>query len=138
MIDNPAIPGGFYSECAGARAMRSILHLVHRLIDQHFYRQRFAAAAVAHAAHWGGTQIIEPNRDAHMGVGRGDSVGGIEGDPAEIGHEGFRPGVTGILLDHAVVAVEIAADIARRDAEAARDRDENVAQVLADTALERE
>src|SRR3954452_21713491 len=118
--------------------MRSILHLVHRLIDQHFYRQRFAAAAITHAAHGGGAQVIEPDRDAYVGGGRGNAVGGIEGDPAEIGHEGFRPGVTGILLDHAIVAVEIAADIARRDAEAARDRDENVAQVLADTALERE
>jgi hypothetical protein len=46
--------------------------------------------------------------------------------------------VPGILFDHAVIAVEIAADVARRDAEAARHRDEDMAQVLTDTALQLE
>ena len=75
----------------------------------------FAAAAVAGAADRRRAEIVEPDRDPHMGIGGADAVGGIEGDPAELGHEGLGPGVAGLLLDHAVVAMEIAADVARRD-----------------------
>ena len=46
--------------------------------------------------------------------------------------------MAGLLLGDAVGAVEIAADIARRNAEAARRRDEDMGEVLADAALERE
>ncbi len=44
---------------------------------------------------------------------------GIESDPAKLENEGLGPGVTGLPIDDAVVAAEVAASIARRDAEAA-------------------
>ena len=66
------------------------------------------------------------------------AIGRIEADPAEIGHEGFRPGVAGLLMHGAVGAQEVAGDVARRNAAAARAGDEDVGVVLADAALERE
>ena len=54
-----------------------------------------------------------------MGVGCADAVGGVEGDPAETGNEGLRPGMAGILRDDPVAPAEIAADIARGNVEAA-------------------
>ena len=108
------------------------------LVDAHRDIERLAAAAIAAAAHRRRAEIIEADRDAHMGVGRADAVGGVEGDPAEIGHESLGPGVAGLLLGHAVGAMEMAADIARRNGEAARGGDEDMGQVLAHAALERE
>ena len=114
------------------------LRLLARLIDVNRHLQRFAAAAIARAAHRRGAEIIEPDRDPHMGVGGGNPVGRVEADPAEVLDIGFRPGMAGLLRGDAVGAVEMAADIARRDAELARRRDEDVGEVLADAALERE
>ena len=104
----------------------------------HHHVERLAAAALAAAAHRRRAEIVQPDRDADMGVGRANAVGGVEGDPAEIGHEQLGPGVAGLLLGDAVAAVEMPADVARRDGEAARRRDENVGEVLAHAALERE
>ena len=111
---------------------------MHRLVDADTHGEGLVAAAIARAADRRCAEIIEPDRDPQMRVGRGDLVGGIERDPAEALDMRFGPGMTGILLDDAVVAKEIAADIARRDADAARGRDEDVGEVLADTALDRE
>ena len=36
---------------------------------------------------------IEARRDPHIAVGRADVVGGIEADPAEMGHQRLRPGM---------------------------------------------
>ena len=77
-----------------------------------------AAAAIAGAAHRRRAEIVEPDRDADMGVGRADAVGRIERDPAEVGDIGLGPGVAGVLVGDAVGAVEIAADVAGRNAEA--------------------
>src|SRR6516162_5658283 len=55
--------------------------------------------------------------------------------PAELGHEGFGPGVAGLLFAHLVIAAEIAADIARRNTEAARGGDEDVGEVPTRGAL---
>src|SRR5215831_5681811 len=74
-------------------------------------------------------QFIEPDGDPHVGVGGAKSIGRIESDPAELGHEGFHPGVAGLLFARLVIAVEIAADIARRNTEAARGGDEDVGEV---------
>src|SRR5262249_36180855 len=60
-----------------------------------------------------------PTGDSHMGLSGAEAVGGIEGDPAELGHEGFRPGMAALLLV-AGFAVEVAADIARRNAQTTR------------------
>jgi hypothetical protein len=49
-----------------------------------------------------------------MSVGGADAIRDVEGDPAETGNKGLRPGVAGILVDDPVVPAEIAADIARR------------------------
>ena len=70
-----------------------------------------------------------------MGVGGAKSIGRIESDPAELGHEGFHPGVAGLLFARLVIAVEIAADIARRNTEAARGGDEDVGEVPTRGAL---
>src|ERR1700731_1926494 len=108
------------------------------LLDLHRHRQRFHATAVAGAAHRCGAEIIQPDGDAGMGVGGADAVGGIEPDPAEIADEGFRPGMAGLLVDHAVGAQEVAGDEARRHAAASRAGDEDMGVVLADPALQSE
>ena len=105
------------------------------LLDLDRNRQRFHAAAIAGAAHRRCAEIVEPDGDAGMGVGGADAVGRIEADPAEIGHEGFRPGMAGLLVDHAVGAQEMPGDEARGDAAAARAGDEDMRVVLADAAL---
>ena len=114
------------------------LRLLARLVDLHGDLERLAAAAKAGAAHRRGAEIIEPDRHPHMGLGRADAVGGIEADPAEVLDMGLRPGVAGLLRGDAVGAVEMAADIARRNAELARGGDEDVGEVLADAAPQRE
>src|SRR5262249_27965080 len=79
----------------------SALRLPHRLVDMHGHLQALAGPTVAGAAHRGGPQIVEADRDPDVGIGGADAVGRIERDPAELGHERFRPGVAGILLRHA-------------------------------------
>ena len=73
-----------------------------------------------------------------MGVGGGDAIGRVEADPAQVLDKGLRPGVAGLLRRYAVDAVEVAPHIARRDAEASRRRHENMGEVLADAAPQRE
>src|SRR4029077_1898968 len=116
----------------------SVLHLPRRLIDRDLYRHALRAAAAARSAHRGGSEIVQTHRDAHVGVGRADAVGRIERAPADARHVNLRPGMAGVLLRHAVGAVEITADITRRNVEMARGRDEDVSQVLAHAAPERE
>src|SRR5260370_18677716 len=88
------------------------LALAADLADAHRDIERLAAAAEAGAAHGSGSEIIQPDRDADMGVGRADAVRGIEGDPAEIRHVSLGPGVAGLLSGHPVVARERAAAVA--------------------------
>src|SRR5262245_5041170 len=109
-----------------------------RLVDADVDRQRLVRAAVAHTANRRSTEVIETDRDPDMGVSRADAVGGVERDPTEGGNEGFRPGMPGLLLDDAVVPAKMAADITRRDAEVACGGQENMGEVLANAALERE
>src|SRR5258708_11080018 len=90
------------------------------LIDLDVNRQRFHAAAVAGAAHRGCAEIIQPDGDAGVRVGGADAVCRIEPDPAEIRHERLRPGVAGLLIDHAVGAQEMSGNEARGNAGAAR------------------
>src|SRR5258707_14516636 len=107
------------------------------LFDLDRDRQRFRAAAVTGAAHRRGAEVVEPDRDTGMGVGGAEAVGGIEADPAEVRHVGFRPGMAGLLVHRAVGAQEVPGDEARRNAAGARAGDEDVRIVLADAALER-
>ena len=125
---------------AGRASNRRISSAIWRcgLVDMDIDRQRLAGAAVAGAADRRRAQIVEPGRNPDMGVGGADPIGGVECHPAEIGHEGLGPGVAGVLIDDAVVAMEIAADVARRNADAARGGDEDVGEVLAHAALEGE
>src|ERR1700692_214738 len=99
-------------------------------------RQSLRAAAVAHAPYRRGAEMVEADRNARMGIGGTDAVGGIERDPAEIRHEGLRPGVAGLLRSRAVVATKITAHITRRNAEAAGGGDEDMGEVLTDAVLE--
>ncbi len=73
-----------------------------------------------------------------MGVGGADAVGGIEADPAEIGHVSLRPGMAGLLMHRLVRTQKVPGDEARRNAAGAGAGDEDVRVVLADPALERE
>src|SRR5262245_37254667 len=68
---------------------RSVLHLLRRLVDAHLDGEHLASAAVARAAQRRRAKIVEPDSDPYVGVGRANSIGGIERHPAEIGHEGF-------------------------------------------------
>src|SRR5262249_44174097 len=79
--------------------------------------------------------IHRARRRPARGVGGAKSIGRIESDPAELGHERFRPGVAGLLFARLVIAVEIAADIACRNTEAARGGDEDVGEVPTRAAL---
>src|SRR5262249_54235583 len=123
---------------ANPQCASSILGLLRRLLDADLDRKRLADAAVTRPAQGRRAEVIEPDRDPHMGIGCAKSVGRIESDPAELGHEGFRPGMAGLLLAHAIVAAEIAADIARGNTKAARGGDEDVSEVATRAALERE
>src|ERR1700690_182788 len=96
-----------------------ILRLLARLVDMHGYFQRFAATAKAGAAHRRPAELIRADRDPPMGFGNTNPVGRVEAGPAEVLDKGFDPGVAGVLRGYAVDAVEMAADIARRDAERA-------------------
>src|SRR5262249_44039326 len=106
--------------------------------DPDLYRELLTMAATVGAAQWSRPEIIQTNGNPHMGIRTADAVCRVESDPAELRYECLRPGVPGILLADAVAAAEIAADVARRDAEVARGRDEDVGEVLTDAALERE
>src|SRR5262245_2309936 len=117
---------------------RSVLRLPRRLVDADLDRERLAGAAIARAAQGRRAEIVEAHRHPNVGVGGADAVRRIESHPAEGRHERLGPGVAGLLLVHAVLAVEIAAHVARRDGEAAGGGDEDVGEVLADAALERE
>src|SRR3979490_3360816 len=94
-------------------------------------RARLARAAVAGAAQRSCPEVVQADGDPDMGVGGAESVCAVEGDPAKLRDVGLGPGVAGILLAHPVVAMEIAADIACRNSEAAAGRDEDVAEILA-------
>src|ERR1700742_3169524 len=114
--------------CRACRVLRLALPLAWTagLLDRDCNRQRLRAAAIAGAAHGGGAEVIQPDRDAGMRVRGADAIRGIEADPAEIGHVGFRPGVAGLLVDHAVGAQEVPGDETRRHAGGARAGDEDV------------
>src|SRR4051795_10794834 len=102
-FDDPYCWSG--ADCWCWLALRLALRLPQGLIiDEDIDLQRLAAAAIAHAAHRGGAQVIKTGSDADVGIGRADPVGRIERDPAEIGHEGFGPGVARLLVGHGVTA----------------------------------
>ena len=65
-------------------------------------------------------------------------VRGIEGNPAELGHEGLGPGVAVALLGCAAVAADITGHIARGNAEAASGSNENVGEICTIPAPARE
>src|SRR6202034_2507901 len=96
----------------GAAARRSLLHS-----DRD--RQCLTAGAVARAAHGGGAERIEPDRNAHIRIARTGAARRIETDPAEIRHKGLRPRVCAVLF-HRAVAAKVAGDVTGRDTQAAR------------------
>src|SRR5581483_8934446 len=122
---------------AGISSPPSILRLLRGLLDAQADGQRLLAAAVPRAARRRGTERVEPDGDAHMGIGGTNPVRRIEGDPAEARHMSFRPGVAGVEHAHAVAPDKVSADVARRNADGARARNEDMSVVLADPALAR-
>src|SRR6185295_4500980 len=108
----------------------SALYLPRRLVDMDRDGHALGAAAIASAAHRGGAKVIEPDRDPHVRLGCTDAVRRIERHPADARHMSLGPGVAGLLVDDAVGAAEIAADVARRDIQMPGGRDEHVGQVL--------
>src|SRR5262249_34926828 len=111
-----------------------VLRLPVCLVDVDSDPERFAVAAIADAADRRGTEVVETHRHTHVAFRGADAIGRIEANPSQMLHIGFRPGVTGVLCGHAVSAIEMAADIARRNAELARCRDENMGEILAHAA----
>src|SRR5690349_2332224 len=82
-----------------------------------------------------GVDVVAADRDADV-VGLGEAaVGRVEALPAGLRQVDLRPGV-GRLAHRGVgvagAGVEVAADVARRDAKQAREADEEVGEVLAD------
>src|SRR5512133_3667483 len=100
--DSPNPIAHFSDAAERAATARSVLALAlalaRGLVDMHRPGEPFAAAAVARAADRGGTEIVEADGDPHMGIGRADAVRRIEGHPAEVGDERFRPGMSRLLL----------------------------------------
>src|SRR5438876_8950914 len=105
------------------------------LIDLDRNGERLVAATIAGAADRRCAEVVEADGDAGMGVGGADAVGGVEPDPAQIRHEGLRPGVAGCRIDGAVGAQEMPGDETCRHAAASRAGDEDMRVVLADAAL---
>ena len=89
--------------------------LLARLVDAHGHFQGFAAAAITRATDRRGAEVVEPDRDPHMGIGRANPVGRVKAYPAQVLDMGFSPGVASLLRSDAIRAVEVAADIARRN-----------------------
>src|SRR3954470_3926954 len=87
-----------------ASALRLALSGIHS--QRHV--KRLVASATPRPADWGGSEVIEADRDPHMGIGRADAVGRIEADPAEARHPRLGPGMRRLLLDDAVGPVEVA------------------------------
>lgn len=108
-----------------------------RLVDAHGDSQRFAGTAKTRAAYGSGAEIIQTNRDPHMGVGDANTVGRVEADPAKVLDISFRPGVASVLCDNAVGAVEVASDVPCWNAEGSSGRDKDMGDVLANAAPKR-
>src|SRR5882672_4855831 len=64
----PPCPGHDQGRSRTAAALL-ILRLPERLVDPDLHRHRLARPAIAGAAQGGGAQVIEADRDPHMGVG---------------------------------------------------------------------
>src|SRR3954452_904923 len=133
MLDLSAIT---YDSRSGRQCQPSALHLPRRLIDQYLHGHAFGPAAAARTTHRGSTQIIEADRHTHMRVGRADAVRRVERNPADARNVGLGPGMAGVLLHDAIGTMEVPADIAGRNIQMTRRRDEDVGEVLAHTALE--
>src|SRR5262249_57070085 len=94
-------------------------------------------AAIAGTSQRRSAEVVEPDRDTHMGIGGANPIRDVERHPAELGHVGFGPGVAGVLLADVVTVAEVAGDAAGRNAEAARRGDEDMRQVPTGAALAR-
>src|SRR3954468_1316931 len=118
--------------------LRLKLELRPALLDPQLDLEALRAAALARAADRRRSEIIEPDGDAHMRLGGRNPVRRIEPDPAEIRYLRFSPSVPGILLDDAIGTEEVARHVAGRNAEITAGGDEDMSQVLADAAPQRE
>src|SRR3954462_10900995 len=109
----------------------SVLALPLRALDPQLDVEALRPAARAAAANRRGAEVVEADRDPDIRRRGADAVRRVEADPAEVTRFGFGPGVACVLLDNAVGAAEIACDIAGRNAQRPRGRDEDVRQILA-------
>ena len=94
-----------------------------------------SAAAPIGAAHDGDIRVIPPDGDLDVPPGAGHAERRVHADPAVRRHERLRPGVRRAALRD---VAEVAADIARREARVAAEREEEVREILADAAAARD
>src|SRR5581483_7832805 len=96
--------------------------------------QGFIAAAEPDSADRAGLQVVAPDREPKVGRPGRPAVGDIEAAPSGAVDPGLGPRVGGDLRIGFGSGVEIAADVAGRDAENPAAGDEKMAVVLADAA----
>src|SRR5437870_417870 len=113
-----------------ARKLPSILGLLCRLLYTHIDRKQLLGAAVPGPPQRGCSQIVEPDGDAHMRIGRADGIRRIEADPAELGDVDLGPGVSRFLLVHAITAMKVAAHVAGGNSQPPRGGDKDMREVL--------
>ena len=108
-----------------------------RRLDRDRDRELRLRPALVGSPRWRHVGVIAAHRDADMALAGQDVVGRIETDPAQARQVGFDPGVGGVVL-RAVLALlvmeEIAGDVARGHAPAARDGDHDMREILTDAA----
>ena len=97
---------------------------------------KFTIGSAAEDAVGGGyVCIIAADCGAEVAMVGNEIVGGIEADPAEMGHESLNPCVGGVGCRAVVVlaaAIEIAGDITGWNPDMAQQGDHGVSKVLAD------
>src|ERR1041385_1941158 len=101
--------------------------------QRHRNGQFAVGAAFISAAGGRDIGIVTPHRGADMALTGHDIVGGIKSHPAQRRQIGLHPGMGGIGGGTVAVSlmIEIAGDIAARDAPASRDRRHDMGEILA-------
>ena len=66
-------------------------------LNSHLDLERLAATAGSHAAQRAGVAVVEADGEPRIVLACRNAIGGIEGYPADLVHQGFRPGVPGTV-----------------------------------------
>jgi hypothetical protein len=78
--------------------------------------------------------VVDPDRHPDIGLVGADRIRRIERDPAERRYPGLGPGVPGVLDGGAIAPEQVTGDVAGGDAAQPRRGDEDVREVLANSA----